>query len=582
MIRVLVYLLIVAVLAFGAVWFAERPGDVAITWQGRRIDTSVMVLAAAVAAIAVATVMAWSILRAILRAPDLVSRYLRIRRGERGYRAVSQGLIAVGSGDARAAKKFTAEAVRIAPREPLTLLLSAQSAQLSGDRDAAVATFQEMADRDDTRVLGLHGLFVEAQRRHDHAAALAYAEEAAKHASVPVWAGQAVLEFRCVAGDWSGALERLERNMKSGLIDKRTYRRQRAVLFTAHAQALADSGDRARAIALAREAAKLAPDLVPAATLAGRLLGEAGERRRAARTIERAWRANPHPDLAAAYAALRPGDSARQRLSRVETLAAKGPADAEAALAVARAALDAQEFAAARKALAPYTASPRKRVAALMAELEMAQGDEGRAREWMARALNARRDPAWTADAFVSDHWLPISPVSGRLDAFEWKDPLAGEDHGAVIEHRAEVPVPPAATPAVLGAKDADAKPSATAQSAAGEGPPSAEAPQPAPLPASQESEEKEKAQRAAEEAAHADPFSVGGRSGRRAMAAATAAESRAPRGREMTPVVPAVIPLVPPPDDPGPNGEIGVEPAPEAAPPPADGWSRIRALFRP
>jgi HemY protein len=609
MIRVLVYLVIVALLAFGAVWFAERPGDVAITWQGRRIDTSVMVLVAAVVAVAAASVMAWSILRAIVRAPDNVSRYLRIRRGVRGYRAVSRGLIAVGSGDARAAKKFTAEAVRIAPREPLTLLLSAQSAQLSGDRDAAVATFQEMADRDDTRVLGLHGLFVEAQRRHDHAAALNYAEEAAKHASVPVWAGQAALEFRCAAGDWSGAVDRLERNMRSGLIDKRTFRRQRAVLITAQAQTLAGS-DRERAIALAREAAKLAPD------------------------------------LAAAYAALRPGDSARQRLSRVETLAAKGPADAEAALAVARAALDAQEFAAARKALAPYTASPRKRVAALMSELEMAQGDEGRAREWMARALNARRDPAWTADAFVSDHWLPISPVSGRLDAFEWKDPLAGEDHGTVIEHRAEPPA--AATPAaietptaaqaaapgvtsprlrgeqsrpsagVLSAKDADANASATARSAAGEGgPPQTVASQPAPHPhplsgsrmyptsaansdrtrvdpssgASGEreraqqadkpaSEEKEK-QRAAEEAAHADPFSAGGRGGRRAMAAATADESRAPRAGEMTAVAPAVIPLVHAPDDPGPNGETEAEPAPEAATPPADGWSRIRALFR-
>src|SRR5262245_10089452 len=580
MIRVLVYLVIVALLAFGAVWFAERPGDVAITWQGRRIDTSVMVLAAAVAAVAVASVLAWSILRAIVRAPDNVSRYLRIRRGVRGYRAVSRGLIAVGSGDARAAKKFTAEAVRIAPREPLTLLLSAQSAQLSGDRDAAVATFQAMADRDDTRVLGLHGLFVEAQRRHDHAAALNYAEEAAKHASVPVWAGQAALEFRCAAGDWSGALDRLERNMKSGLIDKRTFRRQRAVLITAQAQVLSGS-DRERAIALAREAAKLAPDLVPAAALAGRLLGELGERRRAARIIERAWRANPHPDLAAAYPGRRPGDSARQRLSRVETLAAKGPADAEAALAVARAALDAQEFAAARKALAPYTASPRKRVAALMSELEMAQGDEGRAREWMARALNARRDPAWTADAFVSDHWLPISPVSGRLDAFEWKDPLAGEDHGTVIEHRAEPPAP-VATPVVVSAKDAGARRPATAQSAAGEGPPSAEPAQPAPLPASQESEEKEKVQRAAEEAAHADPFSAGGRGGRRAMAAATADESRAPRAGEMTAVAPAVIPLVHAPDDPGPNGETEAEPAPEPATPPADGWSRIRALFRP
>ena len=621
MIRVLVYLVIVALLAFGAVWFAERPGDVAITWQGRRIDTSVMVLLAAVAAVAAASVMLWSILRAILRTPDAVARDLRIRRGVRGYLAVSRGLIAVGSGDARAAKKFTAEAVRIAPREPLTLLLSAQSAQLSGDRDAAVATFQEMADRDDTRVLGLHGLFVEAQRRHDHAAALGYAEEAAKHASVPVWAGQAALEFRCAAGDWSGALDRLERNMKSGLIDKRIYRRQRAVLITAQAQSAVES-DRERAIALAREAAKLAPDLVPAAALAGRLLGELGERRRAARIIERAWRANPHPDLAAAYAALRPGDSARQRLSRVEALAAKGPPDAEAALAVARAALDAQEFAAARSALAPYTALPRKRVAALMAELEMAQGDEGRGREWMARALNARRDPAWTADAFVSDHWLPISPVSGRLDAFEWKDPLAGEDHGTVIEHRAERPAPAtvetsdvgkaAATgvtsprlrgeqsrpsAGVLSAKDADANASATARSAVGEGPPSAESSQPAPhphpLPASGEreqapqadkpaSEDKEKAPRAAEEAAHPDPFSAGGRGGRRAMAAATADDQSASRAGAMTAVAPAVIPLVHAPDDPGPNGEAEVEPAPEPATPPPDGWSRIRALFRP
>src|SRR5262249_53367976 len=345
-------------------------------------------------------------------------------------------------------------------------------------------------------------------------------------------------------------------------IDKRTFRRQRAVLITAQAQSAVES-DRERAIALAREAAKLAPDLVPAAALAGRLLGELGERRRAARIIERAWRANPHPDLAAAYAKLRPGDSARQRLSRVEALAAKGPPDAEAALAVARAALDAQEFSAARSALAPYTASPRKRVAALMAELEMAQGDEGRGREWMARALNARRDPAWTADAFVSDHWLPISPVSGRLDALEWKDPLAGEDHGTVIEHRAEAPVPAApAMPAVVSAKDIDAK--AAAGHAAGEGPPSAEPSQPAPLPAS---EEKEK-QRAAEEAAHSDPFSVGGRSGRRAMAAATADESRAPRGREMTAGAPAGIPLVHAPRRPRPHRQT-----PGPAPPARGRW---------
>ena len=46
-------------------------------------------------------------------------------------------------------------------------------------------------------------------------------------------------------------------------------------------------------------------------------------------------------------------------------------------------------------------------------------------REWLARAVRAPRDPAWTADGIVSDEWEPLSPVTGRLDAFEWKVPVA-------------------------------------------------------------------------------------------------------------------------------------------------------------
>ena len=93
--------------------------------------------------------------------------------------------------------------------------------------------------------------------------------------------------------------------------------------------------------------------------MAGRLLGEAGELRRAARIVETAWKANPHPDLAETYAHLRPGDSARDRLARVQSLAEKAPGNIEGALAVARAALDAQEFAIARAALAPLARSRR-------------------------------------------------------------------------------------------------------------------------------------------------------------------------------------------------------------------------------
>jgi HemY protein len=52
----------------------------------------------------------------------------------------------------------------------------------------------------------------------------------------------------------------------------------------------------------------------------------------------------------------------------------------------------------------------------------------------MARALNAAPDPQWTADGYVSDRWLPVSPISGRLDAFEWRVPLTGAVNAPLIE----------------------------------------------------------------------------------------------------------------------------------------------------
>src|SRR6185369_983352 len=173
---------------------------------------------------------------------------------------------------------------------------------------------------------------------------------------------------------------------------------------------------------------------------------------KAAKIIEAAWRANPHPDLAEAHAHVRLSDSARDRLQRMQALARLAPGHMESALAVARAALDAREFAVAREALAPLLAAPTQRVAMLMSELEGLEGDEGRAREWMGRALNAARDPAWTADGYVSDRWLAVSPVTGRLDAFEWKVPVTelGPHAPVVIEapvERAPPELPPEELP---------------------------------------------------------------------------------------------------------------------------------------
>src|SRR5438270_12090310 len=436
MYRSVLFLLLIAAAALGAAWVADQTGNVMLTWDGWRVETSLPIFALAVGVTILVAMLTWSILRGLWRTPAKIRRSRRERRHARGRHAITHGLLAIGHGDASAARAHADAARRHAANDPLALLLHAQSAQLEGDRARAKAAFRAMAEREDTRLLGLRGLFIEAQRADDPLGAVMIAEEALKLSPASTWASHAVLGFRCAKGDWSGALAILDKNLAAGLIDKSAYRRQRAVLLTARALEL-ENVDRDLSRQSVMEAIKLAPTLVPAAVLASKYESEAHQVRRAMRIVEAAWVAQPHPDLADAYAHVRLGDSARQRLVRVETLAAKAPGHLESALAVARAAIDASEFSRAREALTPFIAAPTQRVAMLMAELERNEhGDSGRARAWTLRAVRALHDPVWTADGYVSDRWRPVSPVTGRLDAFQWQTPLAAlpSDKGVTVE----------------------------------------------------------------------------------------------------------------------------------------------------
>jgi len=422
MIRVLVYVALVFLLAAGFAWLAERPGDLTITWQGYEIRTSLMIAAAGVAALFGAIAVGGAIVRAAIRTPRAVGHFLGARRRDRGYRALSRGMIAVGAGDARAARRAAQESQSLLGKEPLVLLLSAQAAQIGGDRAAARTAFEALSEGADTKVLGLHGLFVEARRQGEHAAARHFAEEAARIAPQTGWAGSALFEYQSQAGDWMGALSTLAVNADARIVDKDRAKRLRAVLLTARAMEL-EAGHPDDARTLAVEAHRLAPDLAPAAVTAARLLTRNGEIGRATRLLEATWKASPHPGIAEAYAAVRPGDSVRDRLKRVRRLADLRANHPEGALAVARAAIDARDWQTARTALGGLTrAEPTERVCLLMAEVEEGEhGDQGRVRAWLRRALGARRDPVWTADGHVFDAWAPVSPISGRVDAFEWR-----------------------------------------------------------------------------------------------------------------------------------------------------------------
>ncbi len=450
MVRLILFLLGVALLAVGLSWLADRPGELVVNWQDYRIETSVFRAVVIFTVVLAVLIAIFSVLRQLWMSPAVVGSYINRRRQKKGLEALSAGMIAVGAGDRSLATRYAVQARKTLPNEPMTHLLRAQAAQLSGDKATARRIFEAMLGSPDTEQLGLRGLFLEAQREHEPEAARQFAERALRLNPKLAWPVEALFDLQCRAGDWAGALETLATARKHNQIEKPLADRRRAVLLAAQAQAAEDS-DPERALNLALEAHGLAPDLVPAAAIAGRMLASRGNTPRAAKILQRTWQRVPHPDLAEAYAFARLGDSPRDRLVRVKQLAALYPNSAESSVAVAKAAIDAKDYDTARAALEGLRdGRMTHRVCLLMARVESEQsGDRGRVREWLARAGNAPRDPAWIADGVVSDRWAPISPVTGQFDAFQWGVPVETMDRseGDLIARKLDELVALGATP---------------------------------------------------------------------------------------------------------------------------------------
>ena len=452
MIRTLWYFLVVAAVAGLAATIAGVPGEIVAQVGETEIAMSV---STALTLFAVAVIAAIVVERAVsffIHGPGNLAGFWQSRKQMRGYEAFSRGMLAVAAGDGAGAKRHAEKAHALLDKPAMTLLLAAQAAQLNGDRKASAKAFQAMLAAPETQGFALKGLFEQAMAAGETQAAYAHAARALAEAPATPWAfeGRFLIEAR--RGAYETALETLDAALGQGLVERADARRRRAVLLTAVAQeearrilepaglrdeeesAGADAESiadiRRKALRHALEARDLAPDLVPAAALAARLVAEDGRARRAQKIIEDAWAragtgsGGPHPVLADVFLDLYPAEAAEVRLKRARALAAKAPSHVESRVMLARAAIAAREWEEARTALDPYAEPfPSRRICLLMAEIAEGDGDMGATRQWLSRSVRAPADAQWVADGYRTAHWMPVVPTTGRFDAFEWRAP---------------------------------------------------------------------------------------------------------------------------------------------------------------
>jgi len=433
MIRLLLFVLIAAAAVMGAVWLADRPGDFSVDWLGWHVSMPIPMLLLAISLVVIVGALLYRAWRWMTAVPGEIVSWRRESKREKGYRALTQGMVAVAAGDRGEAQQQARRADVLLNEPPLTMLLSAQAAQLNGDEDAAKRYFTAMLERPETAFLGLRGLLMQAQREGDDTEALRLAARAKALQPKTPWVLKTLLELQLKQGPWRQAQAALNDAVKGKALDAADAARLRTAVQLGCSVEAEEQGDRNGALDFAKKAHADAPANIAATVRYATLLAAAGKTGAMERLARDAWIRTPHPDLVRLYRAAGKEKRPVDTVKRVEKLIAGNQSHIESQIALARAYLDAGIWGAARTHLeAACGDDPPARVCRMMAELEESEmpeadgshgGDAEAARRWLMRASVASPDPAWVCSECGAEaaEWSPRCPNCAAPGTLNWR-----------------------------------------------------------------------------------------------------------------------------------------------------------------
>lgn len=439
LIKILLFVAAIAGLTYGAGYLMESEGGVMITVAG--LEYTLGPLQAVIALITL-VVLVWvsfklmSLLIAVLKFLNgdetALSRYFDRNREKKGYQALSEGMMALASGEGRTALEKARKAEKFLKQPELTNLLTAQAAELAGDKRKATDVYKQLLSDDSTRFVGVRGLMRQKLDEGKTDTALKLAETAFALKPRHEETQDVLLKLQAETGDWSGARETLKAKLRTGSLPRDVHRRRDAVLALSEANDILDEAKPIEAREAAIEANRLSPDLIPAAVMAARGYIDQDKPRYATRVLKKAWETLPHPDLAAAFAAIAPDETPEARIKRFKTLTKNNSDHAETRMLLAELNIAAEDFPEARRALGDlFETDPSTRSLTIMAAIERGEGgSDAVVKGWLAKALTAPRGPKWVCDNCHNIHseWSPVCDNCQSFDTLTWTAPPATED----------------------------------------------------------------------------------------------------------------------------------------------------------
>lgn len=438
LIKILAFVAAITALTFGATRLMDVEGGATISIGGQEATLGVLELVFALVALVVLVWLGLKVLRFLvvafkfLNGDETAFTHYRMRNRERkGYDALSEGMMAIAAGEGHLALTKAERADKLLDKPELTTLLKAQAAEMTGNKGVAEESYKKLLGNAETRFVGIRGIVKQKLAEGDTDTAMALAQKGfalrPKHEEMQ----DILLKLQAEKADWSGARQTLGAKLKSGNLPRDVHKRRDAVLALSEARDVLDQGKDIEAREAAIEANRLSPDLIPAAVMAARSYISDSKPRYAARVLTKTWGAQPHPDIAAAFAEIAPDENPKERLKRFRALTKQHPADSETKMLLAELNIAAEDFPEAKRALGDLVETdPTARNLTLMAAIERGQGaDDAVVRGWLTRAVTAPRGPQWICEncQHIHSNWEPVCGNCASIDTLAWKRPPVGE-----------------------------------------------------------------------------------------------------------------------------------------------------------
>jgi len=413
--------LITSILGFFTIWLKKDPGNIAISWYGWIIETSMPILILAFLSIFLLIYLIFIFIKNIYILPKNIKKQINKKRNNNAINNIVNAYSARGMGELELAKKY-ADKAKFLNKSPLKLLLDMEISKSYNEFDKNI--FTEMMKHPETRLLAIKNITNKYFKENDILKAINAIKIIPKSKKTPDWFFYKLLQLYILDSDWDNVILSINHINKYTNISSKDYKKLQGKVYYTIGLDLFKKNNLKEALKNIDISLKYDPSFSSSIVLKSKIFYD-NNPKEALNFIKSSWKNFSHPDIAILINDINSSKNKNYTLTLVKDIIKTGKNTFNNNLLLAKASINANSWKNARQALKDIPSEQwTKDIFNMMADIEKKEnGNEKLSNEWKEKAALAKLDYIWgcTNCSHIENEWKIICPKCLSFDSIKWQ-----------------------------------------------------------------------------------------------------------------------------------------------------------------